>query len=1126
ASAISVTFSLVEPAFAGDVIRLTAPPGYDFRADPQGQESGTSASGKTCRKVQNWSKLGVQPDQDLRCFQGLLCVLRLSGHDLSLRSQVQLNRLDRPCGDLPGRDVDARRTSLSALGAGDGTQAEFELGTALPLGQFHVCYCHGDGGCDRNDRFCQTAGILTVADLCAEATCGTAPPCYSSCDPRSGRCVSQDLLIQLADGADCVMPSNESSLPGRCDQGQCVPRGPPSPQASDAEASAVPPSCLADGFECLDREMAWTLGYEGYARFQPIYFEATALHPTSLPPEDNVFDLSHLRGGVVRGSRLVQAYGIRPQLSQVNISRTGAESAGGATTELRLSFVTVQSASTLWIRAKEPIGFDLGSAFVTGLQPSAGHGQGDTMEIEMNISAKQQISIELANVRLPLEGGASLFDIVTYNGSTVQDSVYDVPGFLIPAHVAVSDIVLLNSYKQDTSSQFAVEATFGNRYGETAKLSVRWALSSAIPPQSMLKIAAAYWQFVPGTSKMAESRPDGTATSLAPDVVEEGASLSLRLATGLRPSRLASYMIEVEVLAPTPSQCLCFGSGLCQLCQTNWSMEVLDAADVVIATNDALLVGFPLVSEVIWDVFALRAPPQALLDVTLRLTTVGAVPATVLMVTAPFGYEFPYQCFALLALNGTVAGLPVFTQCTGRLNSAALLLDDQGLYRSSNLQLRVTTPRTPPQDNRWYIQGRLRATNTEVCWGVAAGLPSQQMTDVSVEFAALQTLHTVFLLRVTTEVEVAAGGSLVVIPPPGYLLSCDGLKLFFAPGVVSGDETGLISCSSYRQGIQIVFAATMLAGSPYAFGLQGGTAAASAADRDSDVFSLQVLNPSGTVAESSFSIQAPPLQSFGSIEQPYLLWYDMPTPGTSIWVSLGLRVPRRAAAGLETLRVSLPDGFEHTALARNRDEIDEHSVTLAWRPLQLPSSPAGIFSDYEAWTRAEEIALANEAPAPVLVAEVVASNGSVNATTGTTSTTTSTEMDEMPVPQGRNWVNLGQRNEVQMRLISSRTFPACELLLRFPVQLPSRKPRLNLWYVTLAFAANTSGRYDGDVRFVVPGFDFFQQPPSAAVEHAQHVFDYAGYDYFQFSTQHVGSGQLPKYDVPLALFCLAFALHL
>ncbi|CAE7617152.1 unnamed protein product, partial [Symbiodinium microadriaticum] len=425
-----------------------------------------------------------------------------------------------------------------------------------------------------------------------------------------------------------------------------------------------------------------------------------------------------------------------------------------------------------------------------------------------------------------------------------------------------------------------------------------------------------------------------------------------------------------------------------------------------------------------------------------------------------------------------------------------------------------------------YIQGRLRATNTEVCWGVAAGLPSQQMTDVSVEFAALQTLHTVFLLRVTTEVEVAAGGSLVVIPPPGYLLSCDGLKLFFAPGMVSGDETSLISCSSYRQGIQIVFATTMLAGSPYAFGLQGGTAAASAADGDSDVFSLQVLNPSGTVAESSFSIQAPPLQSFGSIEQPYLLWYDMPTPGTSVWVSLGLRVPRRAAAGLETLRVSLPDGFEHTALARNRDEIDEHSVTLAWRPLQLPSSPAGIFSDYEAWTRAEEIALANEAPAPVLVTGVVSSNGSANATTGTTSTTTSTEMDEMPVPQGRNWVNLGQRNEVQMRSISSRPFPACELLLRFPVQLPSRKPRLNIWYVTLAFAANTSGRYDGDVRFVVPGFDFFQQPPSAAVEHARHVFDYAGYEYFQFSTQHVGSGQLAKYDVPVALFCLAFALHL
>ncbi|CAE7575347.1 unnamed protein product [Symbiodinium natans] len=956
------------------------------------------------------------------------------------------------------------------------------------------------------------------------------------------------------------------------------------------------------------------------------------------------------------------------------------------------------------------------------LEPApAVRGQGDTMEIEMNISwglgAKQEVSIDLASVRLPLEGleaqifvivllgagalhhaqhqisGQSVDDhgvqhsagigklegkkepqtlvmfrsaypaqIVSYNGSMVQDSVYDVSGFFIPAHVSVSDVVLRNAYKQDTSGQQGPQtAKVGAELSNAGTAGSVLRIVAARPPQwtePVIKMPPCQCQlagsnrnvftretdefedifyFVPTSKSPASPSDGGVSPGRHCDKLgdsgcrgwdgrgkvgtwfQEGALLSLRLPTGLQPARLASYLIEVEVLAPTPSQCLCFAAGLCQqpdctsglgstprLCQTNWSMEadlyagfggriqVLDTDGAVVGSNDALLVGFALVSEA--RLAFSRVDSQDL--------------AKVLMVTAPFGYEFP-----------------------------------PGLYRSSNLQLRVTTPRTTPPDNRWYIQGRLRQGNTEgaasylpkqlffdlVCWGVADGLPSQQM-DVSVEFAALQTcssqlhknfeaarkieklepgymaalvrfscvssdpgystaiqLHTVFLLRVTTEVEeirrmkngaLDLGPSVqlaclsvvlwppsilhieVVIPPPGYLLSCTGLKLFYAPGMVcwvrpkvhclaskrAGDNTsrGLtmrVHTQASRDApaiakagrepscIQIVFAATpMLAGSPYAFGIQGGTAAASAADRAADVFALQVLNPSGTVAESSFSVQAPPLQSFGSMEQPYLLWYDLPTPGTKVWVSLGLRVPRRAPAGLETLRISLPDGYEHTALARNRDEIDERSVTLAWRPLQLPSSPAGIFSDYEAWTRAEEIALAAEAapPAPEAPTQVAAPPGDPNASTNTTtaattsSTTTTTEIDALPVLQGRNWVNLGQRSEVQLRLLTQRPFPACELLLRFPVQLPSRAPRLNVWYVTLAFAANTSGHFDADVAFVVPGFDFFQQPPAA--EHAQHIFDYAGYDYYQFSTQNVGAASIRRI-APLAMFlALAWAL--
>ena len=442
-----------------------------------------------------------------------------------------------------------------------------------------------------------------------------------------------------------------------------------------------------------------------------------------------------------------------------------------------------------------------------------------------------------------------------------------------------------------------------------------------VKPPFRLFVAAQSWRFMPTSaglrqqSSAAEDLPLNFSVVAGATAFEDSTTdrLELLFESGFMPQPVFSYQLTADVFAPAAAECSCWQAGNCRLCDTAWTVQVLDDGPMPLATNDALFVGFPLVSELPWLVFANRAPPRATLDISLRFTRAAGVPATALLVSAPVGYEFPYGCLSGPPGSTLQSELPQFVSCIGRLNVAVLTLNFQGLFRPTTVSLRVVTPSTSPLKNMWYVEGRRLEGNIEVGWGSTLGLTSEGLQQVSVEYARLTVLQTGFLVRFTSEVDVNSGGAVTVSPPPGYLLGCANFKPYVMPRTV--DQRTQVDCAQNQQGVRISFTneTRLQAGTEYSFVLQGGTAAAST-NSSANAFIVQILEQSqqSRVVESNFEVPASQLVSFGAIETPFLVWYDRPTPGAKIWVTFGVRIPQKTAKGLSAMNFGMPEA--HTFL--------------------------------------------------------------------------------------------------------------------------------------------------------------------------------------------------------------------
>jgi len=418
--------------------------------------------------------------------------------------------------------------------------------------------------------------------------------------------------------------------------------------------------------------------------------------------------------------------------------------------------------------------------------------------------------------------------------------------------------------------------------------------------------------------------------------------------------------------------------------------------------------------------------------------------------------------------------LPQFQSCIGRLSSAVLTLTDRALFRATTITLLVTTPRSASTDNRWFLEGRLVKGNIQVGWGVAMGVVSETLRAVSVTYGNFRHLKTNFLVQLSTAIDVRDGGAIVILPPSGYLLTCEAFLPYALP--FSGHKDFAISCTERQQGVSIGFAhATLRTEVQYSFLLVGFTPARSTS---MDTFEVQVLKENGRVVEASYEVPASPLLFFGDVATPYLLWYDRPIPGTRIWITVGILIPLRAPAGLDSIRVTLPEGVRHSVVTTARDN-SAGSATLLWQISHPKMNPPGTFSSYLEWTELDRNA-------------AVTFNGSIG---------------DVPVADQRRWLDLGRPDEVEVRFQAPQAFPPCEMLLRFPIDLPNTLPVVNIWQVSFVFM--DSAEAASVASFVLPGFTFGASSDAALAMHAQHMFQARNLDYFTFSKLVANEAQRP-----------------
>lgn len=1128
---VGVVAAFVEPIFLGDVIIFGAPPGYSLRAQGTDAISSVAVSGSTkqCLGVINRSKPGVFLEQLLNCFLGLACILKVTGRDLRADSNIQLQRLDRPCGSLPGQDVDIRRTM--AAPSPETVTKDYALGVDLTIGTFRVCYCHGDDGCALHSRFCQEVGNLTVAYLCEGVACqATQESCQSRCDPRTGTCIPNIFPAhKFPDGSRCQVgsASPDASSAGHCVNAICLAGAPIAPsQAVTAVAppgstqfgSLPPASCNFDVFQCSDRVLRWVIGHEGYERFFKLHFDVVMLHPESSPLEDNLFVLAHERAGIVRGSRVAAAYGILPQFEKASVQLVGPLFAGGALSTLEILLAPVLSATSMWMRIKEPIGFDFGNAVVSTSGAYVLSAESDTIEISQLIMPASQFRFQVNGVRLPQSGGQTLIDIVTYNGIHVRDSMYDIRAFAAPAHLDVLEMVLRNQFKQDTTGTFAVEASFGNRFGEWAQLHMRFGLSSVLSSPCRLRIVGPSWRFSPLSAKIVQDKALSQPTqvkytvSAHGGVAEDGSAdvLDVDLEGHLESTPYSYYLLTADVFAPYAEACACWVAQNCKPCSSNWTVEVVDGSPLPLATNDGLLLSFSLVSELEWSIFVARSPPGARVDLTVRFTRIGSVPLTVMVITGPVGYVFPTICFAPgFSINGSSTNISggAFEMCAGRLNVAILRLSSP-LLKPALVTLSVMTPSKTPADNRWYAEGRRNEGNTQVSWGVAPGPEVKSLQLCTVDYAQFESVATRFLFQFSSDVSITDGGAIAVMPPPGYRLNCDSFLAYNMPRNIIVDVDGEArladSCFLEKQGVRLSFSEILLAQNPYTFALAGETAAlTTAGSKTRNNFAVRIMDSVDQVMEATYEVPTVELLSYGSVEAPNLIWYPEAESGASVWVTVSFRLARIAPAGLRALRVRMPEGLRHAVLGAQKAR-SETGVSLVWVPAPDRIVVPGTFGEYLDWMRAEQAGGggANVPAVPV--------NGSQDLSLGAA----------LPlVADERRWLDLGRPDEVEIRFDPRRSLPACEIFVQFPVHLPNTMPASNAWRLTLVLEGVTV-----PAGFVVPGFSFAEEPPPDLELHAQHAFWSNGLDYFSFLTKTVSGTPQTRPSAIGSKSLLAFVL--
>jgi hypothetical protein len=358
--------------------------------------------------------------------------------------------------------------------------------------------------------------------------------------------------------------------------------------------------------------------------------------------------------GKIRASEAVLGWDIRPQLENIFISIGGTNGwkqiAAGSQSSMAISFRAIQDADELELRGILPQGFDFTGCQSDILGNEVIETNVEKVRIRASILAAVQTTVRISNFKLGLLGGATKFNLITkLNDGRFRDERMNFLGGFRLPGALTVKAKKLNSLYSYDPASYPVKSTMGVRVKEDAIASFVFTVTQQANIGSKIRLSAYAYTFHASNFSLRQVSPDIEVAATVDSPI--GSFMNVTLKGYLWVG--TQYRIEAKVTTPT---------NVIAASLQRFSLEILDSNPLPVNTNDNLTDGFELVKQIPFKVLAPKSPPMALAVIELQINPVALSP-NVVRVVAPPGFNFTATQTQSDCLNNGGTG-DVFDKCT------------------------------------------------------------------------------------------------------------------------------------------------------------------------------------------------------------------------------------------------------------------------------------------------------------------------------------------------------------------------------------------------------------------------------------------------------------------------------
>jgi len=567
--------------------------------------------------------------------------------------------------------------------------------------------------------------------------------------------------------------------------------------------------------------------------------------------------------------------------------------------------VPLSDATTLTIQAKTPAGFDFSLCSVGTVNLEIVEALDEEITLKISMVSGNAVSLTLMKVELPPNGGASTFDLATYDADGVlADRMLSATGFRVPVGVTVKDPVL-TTVAQSQPLLYPVKSNWKPQLGSAATATFTLTATDAIADK-VFTITA------PGFTLSSSGLAITYGSTTIPTTVISTSDSTLQAKLGGTLQAGVVYTLKVSVVAPASAA---------DVTDEDWEIVFTDGGHLPFANMAGITTSFTFVEPYTVSISVGRSPPVTDLEVTLS-ASLGSTAPTALNLIAPTGFVFSTAC---LANDGDIVQSCSKTTVSSR-PAVRLVLSSAATGSISGIKVRVTSPSKTPTSTRWLLEGLESSTGQQLGWGEDAdGFEVDQMQQSELTFAAATGVTTPLAVRFRTTEAIGGGGRVQLMKPSTMTLSCasEDIALFGLPAMVE--------CSVNSTSFLMTLNGTLAPGE-YAFTVAATTPASTPS---SNIFSILLRDKYLSIQDAAMNIAGPSLLTSPKVSSPSLA-VTSTTAGQASTATLSFSVLQAIAAQtIGSLIITLPTNFEHDVSAES---------DLAMGTLELPTATSSALT--------------------------------------------------------------------------------------------------------------------------------------------------------------------------------------